>query len=190
MTFQWPSKEGVGGGGGVWLFSGTWYYQVSPPSMSEHCGSEEINLCSSFKSWFFSTYHSPHYYPFPFLLIKGMLNFTFCKNSWMFMWLWHYSNAFCLANNFGFEILVTFRVKWKSFFCNLFGSLINLCDGSRSYYNKVEMEILCKWNGNFRFDLLEQKKWSTPVWRLFWENFHLIHVFHLQYNRLNQTANL
>ena len=31
--------------------------------------------------------------------------------------------------------------------------------------NKVEVEILCKWNGNFRSDRLEQKnqkiKWST-----------------------------
>ena len=31
--------------------------------------------------------------------------------------------------------------------------------------NKVKMQILCKWNGNFRFNWLKRKKWSASKGR-------------------------
>lgn len=43
--------------------------------------------------------------------------------------------------------------------------------------NKVEIEILRKCNGNFRFEQLERENWSTPEGRPFGPgNFILIHV--------------
>ena len=45
--------------------------------------------------------------------------------------------------------------------------------------NKLDMEILYKWNGNW----LEQKKWSTlKVFSFVPENVRLICVYHLYFN--------
>ena len=60
---------------------------------------------------------------------------------------------------------------------------------SRANSRAVEMEILCKWNGNFRSNQLELKKWSTGTseGRLFvLENFHLNHAFRLHFNWLGR----
>ena len=61
-----------------------------------------------------------------------------------------------------------FHVKWKSFFshsfqtCNLTGRLKTSCDGTRRQQVEMEMETLCKWNGNFHdSDQLEWKMWNT-----------------------------
>jgi len=49
------------------------------------------------------------------------------------------------------------------------------------------MEILYKWNRDFRFNQLEQKKWSTSEGRPFVpENFQWIRACHLHFNRLNR----
>ena len=43
----------------------------------------------------------------------------------------------------------------------------------------MEMKILCKWNGNFRSNQLEQKKWRTSKGRPSSpENFRLICAYH------------
>lgn len=99
-----------------------------------------------------------------------------------------------LGQIFRLEISETFCVNGKAFFSQVILTC-NLCGRLKTYIvvqedNKVEVEILCKWDGNFHSDWLELKEWHTSEGHPFVpENFCLICVFSFSF-QLVEPKNL